>query len=457
MKIFSDYIIQVIAIMFIITMDTASAAPYANSNNSQFYYEIGGASSIFSPLNVGATSISVGGAIEYGMGYSCGKFNLNLGISNILNSFASLGNTIVNGAVGAVTAAIGSLPALILQRVNPGLYDLFQNGKIRAEATLALANKSCEQYESDIRAGKNPYSDWSNLSKSLDWKVQMGTGSYGTSSSDVDEAKRTVETNNGINGIPWLNGIRFGGQSQTAIEVTSDIVKAGYNISLNRTNSGDDTTPTASVSAPERLIDVFPTPASASQWAVDVLGDTHIQTFDNNNGKSTPGHGLAPKIQMEMNTISTNLTNLVNNTNPANIANVKAVSSEDTLINFDVIKAIQNLEPTERAVAISKLSSEVAMSRTLEKALITRRMILTGLREPNVSETPPAIEYAQDALEVLEQEIENVLFEKRIRIELASKTSSIILSLQAKSDQQGKADMQAAERDSRLVIEGSTH
>jgi len=438
--------------LFIVLTHTAYAAPTANSSNSAFYYDIGGARSISSPLNVNANSYDLGGSSEFGLGYSCGKFDPTLGLSNILNSITSLGTGIVNGAVGAVTSAIGGLPSLVLQRVNPGLYDLFQNAKIGAEATLALADQSCEQYESDIRAGQNPYSDWTDLSKVMDWKVQMGSGGFGSASSDVNEAKKTVETNNGKNGIPWLEGTRSGGQGQGPIKLTNDIVQAGYNLSLNR--------PAATSSAPSattRLTEVWSSPAQASAWAVEVLGDIHIRTNDNHATETNPGHGLTPKIQKEITSISTDMTNLVNGSTPLTVANVTAVSSEDTLINYDVIKAVRELEPSERVIAISKLSSEVAMSRTLEKALFLRRIMLTGLREPNISKAPPAMTYGQEAITILDKEIDNILFEKRIRTELASKTASIILSLQEQTEKRGKLNMKAPDQDINLIKEGATN
>ena len=147
----------------------AFSVPLATSNNSRFYYDIGGASSITVPPNARVRTTKLGGAFELGMGYSCGKFDPTLGLANLLNDLSNSGSKLVNGAIGAVTAAIGSLPALILQRINPGLYDLFQNGLIRAEAILALANQSCEQMEHEIKQGKNPYKDWVNLSKAIDW------------------------------------------------------------------------------------------------------------------------------------------------------------------------------------------------------------------------------------------------------------------------------------------------
>jgi len=134
----------------------------------------------------------------------------------------------MNAMVAAANSAIASLPALILQRANPGLYDLFQNALLQAEETLQLATKSCEQMEAEIAAGKSSYADLLMLSKGNDWKVQMGIGGK-----DAVSAKESVEEANGENGVPWIGG-QAGGSGLQVLEFTGDIVPAGYNIHMIR-------------------------------------------------------------------------------------------------------------------------------------------------------------------------------------------------------------------------------
>ena len=107
----------------------------------------------------------------------------------------------MNAMTAAASSAIAALPALILQRANPGLYDLFQNALLKAEHTMQLATKSCEVMEAEIARGKNPYADLITLSKGNDWKLQMGIGG-----NDAVTAKEAVDSANGENGIPWITG-----------------------------------------------------------------------------------------------------------------------------------------------------------------------------------------------------------------------------------------------------------
>jgi integrating conjugative element protein (TIGR03755 family) len=440
--------------ILLLVNNIATAAPQAFPTNSEFYYNIGGASSVTLPANYQAGRVKFPAHVEVGFGYSCGNFDPTLGLANILNSVKNIKNDLVNGAIGAVTAAIGSLPALILQRVNPGLYDLFQNGKIRAEAALSLANASCEEMERQISNGENPYKDWIEVSKSYDWKLEMGNGGWQSSGSDVTEAKEKVETDNGKNGVHWIGGDRAGGDGQEAIHVTRDIIRAGYNMEYGRWATNQDAAPT---SGPDqsRLSELWPDPDKAERWAVDVLGDLYLHTFDGHPTESEPGHGLSLKIDTERRDIITNLNDLVQGAQPANLDNLQKVSASDLMLNIDVIAALQDMPAVERSVLVNKLASEVAMASVLEKALLIRRLLLSGAREPNVANSP-APKHIQEILAVLDQDINNVLFEKRIRTELVADTAGLLLQMQSKIANRSRADQLRNHRDQQTITEGAT-
>ena len=446
-----------LVLLFISFIQTKAFADIANSGNSQFYYDIGGARSITAPLSTGASSNTISGSAKFGFGYSCGNFNGIAGVGNIINN---LDTNILTLGTEVLSGAIASLPMLIVQRASPGIYDLVQGFLIKAEGIIALANKTCEQYESDIRKkGVGAYSDWTDVSKITDWKVEMAYAKGGEDT-DVNRAKKRVESNNGDNGLPWLEGKIRGGKSQKKIKVLEDIVRAGFNLSLNRNADNDTTTYGSSLStiSSDRLSSLWTgEPKAASDWAVDVLGDIHIRTYDKRAIQTRAGFGLAPKIEAKTGQVLSRLEKLVaGNTDPT-IANLQDASSDALLINYDLIKAIQNLEPSERAIAVSKLASEVAMSETLEKALYIRRLLLTGMREPNVAQIPQAIAIAREAVETMTQEIDNILFEKRVRSELTSKTASIILSLQRESERRGTTNMHESAYDRNLMKDGAAN
>ena len=235
-----------------------------------WYYEIGGAEPVSAPANPSVVSVTLGGSAQLGLGYSCGRFDPVAAVTSTLNDIGDGVDDMMNAMTAAATAAIAALPALILQRANPGLYDLFQNALLKAEATMQLATKSCEQMEAEIARGKNPYADLITLSKGNDWKVQMGIGG-----NDAVTAKAAVEAANGDNGVPWIGG-SAGGAGQPELRFTGDLVVAGYNVQLNRPLTS--TSPPPDMDA--RLVEVWSTPLDARDWVVDVVGENIVTTCD---------------------------------------------------------------------------------------------------------------------------------------------------------------------------------
>ena len=91
-----------------------------------------------------------------GLGYGCGKFDPVAAVTSTLNDIGAGVDNMMAAMTAAATSAIAALPALDPAARQSGLYDLFQNAPIKAEETMQLATKSCEQMEAEIAQGKNP-------------------------------------------------------------------------------------------------------------------------------------------------------------------------------------------------------------------------------------------------------------------------------------------------------------
>ena len=393
-------------------------AAQAPTEDGLWYYEIGGAEPVSVPANPAVVSTTLGGSAQLGLGYSCGKFDPVAAVTNTLNDIGSGVDNMMNAMTAAATSAIASLPALILQRANPGLYDLFQNALIKAEETMQLATKSCEQMEAEIAQGKNPYADLITLSKGNDWKVQMGVGG-----NDAVTAKTTVESSNGDNGVPWIGG-QAGGSGQSVLEFTGDIVEAGYNINMNRPVT--DTTPVPAASS-TRLSEIWSSPADARDWTVEVVGENIVTTCDTCRKDSIPGTGLLPKLYQESATVTTEIQNLVSGATPLTLTNLDQITAPGVAITRQVIEAIREMPASEQSLIMGRLVSEISTARTVEKALFARRLLLSGRQVPEVYATEVAREHADNSIAELDKEIENLLFETRVRKEVVSDTVATLL------------------------------
>lgn len=387
------------------------------TEDSLWYYEIGGAEPISRPANPEVTSVTLGGSVQLGLGYSCAAFDPVIAVSNTLNNIGQGVDDLMNAMTAAATNAIAALPALILQRANPGLYDLFQNALLKAEETMQIATKSCETMEAEIARDKNPYADLITLSKGHDWKLQMGIGG-----NDAVTAKEAVEAANGDNGIPWIGG-PAGGAGQPALNFTGDVVEAGYNIQLNRPV---ETSGPALVT--NRLTEIWPSSIDARGWVVAVLGEQVVTTCDGCPKDSVPGTGLLPTLAQESEVVAENLQALIASSAPATREQLELVTAPGVAISRQVVEAIRAMPATEQVLIIGRLVAEIATARTVEKALLARRLLLSGRQVPEVYAADVARRHADTAVAELDREIDNLLFETRVRREVVSETIVTLLA-----------------------------
>lgn len=397
----------------------------APTGSSRWYYHIGGADAVLPALNRGATSVRLGGSIDLGLGgLNCNGFDFGANISHALDGAVDKVEALITEAGQNL---ISALPGLIIQRASPSLYELYQEVASYAEAAISLATKSCEQMQSDMAAGRNPFDGWLTASMEYNMKNKAGDNASGTRTIDVISAVRDVQADGGKKGVPWVDGQKAGGDGashQPPIRVVTDVVTAGYNLTLGKSmdllNTGK-----APQDTDTRLGQVFKTPKEAADWAVDVLGDIEIKS---GAPGATPGHGLGPKIEKDRDAMTEALAKLVSGATKPSPAELAKVSAPGTGLTREVLEAIRKLPAADQAVAIGKLAGEAATAANVEKALMVRRLLLSGFQEPHVYASP-AGQDIQRLVGVIDREIDQLLYETRIRRELFAATAGTLLDV----------------------------
>jgi len=394
----------------------AAAQPIEDGS---FYYSIGGGAPIGPPASTQTETVSIGASLAWGSNLTCGEFDPFVTVSNQLNGITEGFEQMMSDVLEAATAAVASLPGLILQRANPGLYDLMQNGILQGKLDVEYAKTSCEQV-SRLLADKLPVDDWTLVSTGQNWRQAAVDGQ------DIIEAKRNVEATAGEGGVPWTCGELRGGAGQPAVDVNADTVAAGYNVLLNRAPC-DDTAIVAADPEVDRLAVQWNTPAAASAFAVEVLGDTAIRTCEGcDKLESTPGKGLAfvhDETRVEVGTV---LADLIAGNAAPTFEELLAVSAPPgILVTRPLIEAIRADE--ERDLIVERLAGEIALARTLEQALMVRRMIQAGKREPNIASIGPAQDALETSLSDLTAEIDGLLYEIGVREANTSTTAQKLL------------------------------
>ena len=203
-----------------------------------------------------------------------------------------------------------------------------------------------------------------------------------------------------------------------------------------------------------RLSEIWSSPTDARNWVVDVVGENIVTTCDTCRKDSIPGTGLLPKLHQESAAVTTDLQNLVSGTTPLTLTNLDDVTAPGIAITRQVIEAIREMPATEQGLIIGRLVGEISTARTVEKALYARRLLLTGRQVPEVYATEVAREHADTSIAELDKEIDNLLFETRVRREVVSDTITLLLQRAAARRQSSLNVPQVSPVDLRSLTHG---
>jgi len=414
-----------LGIALTIIAGVGQAAPLP-SGDSGWYYAIGGAEPVATVLTPDAAKRKMNISYEFGLSYSCGKFDIVSRFKNLFD-LGQIANYYKSQILSTVTGAIYSLPLYIVQRSTPALYELFQTYSAEISLEFADSIKTCEQFERDILAGRDPYEKWVQAAKGILWRNEMDNNP------DAVTAKEKVETVGAAAGIPFpktLSGsvVNAGGHGEPPIEPVKDITAAGWNVVLDRSVTDNSQFQAANGVTP-RLVELFPTPKDAADFAVEVLGDTIIQQCSDVqcNKDGVPGNGLGPAFHKLRETVAGDLATLLGKSGTPSANDLKQISAPGVAVSLRVIDSLRQLPKEERAILAGRLATEIAMARTIEKAMAVRRLLLSGKRVPEVAALAAATEAADKAVAEIQKEIDNLLYEQRVSREIASNTAAAIV------------------------------
>ncbi len=375
----------------------------------------------------GGRAVSMGGAgnmqsIGVGIGWNsnliCGDMSITTTLQNQLNGITNGFQTIMSNVIQNATSAVASLPALIIQRADPGLYNLLTNGILQARMDFDRSKMTCRAIANRMADMAGGQAGWDQLAEGMALRDAV-------SSTDAVSAIEQAESNKGNNGVPWVGGGNAGGSGQSSIKVVGDVTRAGYNL-LNGRNATDTSSIARSACGNRLTCQTWSSPQAAADWATRVLGEREQRTCENcTKTQTTPGAGLRPMIQEEYETKLQVLQELVTGARLTTLANLDAAGSSSLPITRGVIEALRD-EPDQDVLG-RRLASEAALSSVLEKALLLQRTLLTGKKEPNVAANELAVQAVDQENSALEQEINNLKTELELRRTLAGNSAMAII------------------------------
>ncbi|MEH8189914.1 integrating conjugative element protein [Gallibacterium anatis] len=397
------------------------------------FYQIGGGSAVMTP-----PSRKRPHELALGLGWKanlmCGNFDIQTTVKNQLNGITDGFKDLMGNVIQSATGAVASMPAMIIQRANPQLYDILTNGVLQGRLDFADAKTSCEELANKA-ADYMADAGWGMMAKQQNFQEIAST------EQDAVRAKQKSDKEDGKRGINWVGGEKRGGEGQKLIDVIGDVVAAGHNI-LN----GKPVLSSSAVSNSEcsgAMCQTFPKPSDIRDFTKRVIGDKGIKTCNTcGEQKATAGSGLSPVIEEEHIKVLKDLQDVLNTPEPT-AEQLQAVSSPMIPVTRGLIEALK--EDPEAKVLAHRLASEVALSKVLNKALLARRAILAGMREPNVAVNDKAQTELEKALVMLDREIEQVRMEMELQRSLTNNTALMVINKRVR-DQQDTLNSNAGDK-----------
>jgi len=406
-----------------------------------FDYRIGGGMLSGPPTAVHTVPVlSFGSGWDLGM--ECGKFDPKITVSNQLNGITDGFKNMMNNIIQSATGAVASLPALAIQRADPALYDLLQQGILQGKMDFEWAETSCQEMASVMMGDQGfPFEKFKVNAQVSEWAYQIGAKG-GDAKATKDEVDRLEAGNEGAE---WICGVKKGGVAMPPINALRDVVIVGYNVLFDQSNPCTTASipPAAGQGTP--LWEYWSGPVAASTWAMEVVGDTEIRTCETcKKLETTPGKGLTYKHRDMSDSIYNDLEDLVNGVTPMTWQNLNRVSAPPgVLVDDTVIAAIRKRPLDSQPTMIRKLAGEIAYTRLVEQGRLLTQMLRSGVKEPNVSNLQSAKAVVNDAIDHLQVELDQLDNEIKTRQAIAKLTIQRIVGAEEREIQNTRAPSRA--------------
>lgn len=386
--------------------------------SDQIYYQIGGGSGYMTPPTR-AKSLK---AIEFGIGWKanlmCGNFDIKTTVKNQLNGITEGFKDLMSNVIESAKGAVASLPAMVIQRANPQLYDILTNGVYQGRLDFNRLKTSCEAMSKQL-ADYTLNGRWAKSADLENYKDIVAT------EPDAQKAQKKSEDNKGKNGKEWIGGQKRGGEKQEQIKLIKDVSEAGYNLLHNR--NALDKKPLLGPSCTGATCQIFDSPQKLSDFLTRTIGEQSISTCIEDCGPKTSskaGVGLAPAIEEENLRTVEKLEQVLNMDTPSK--EILAELSSNTIpVTRGLIEALR--EDPDVELLSQRLGAEIATAKVMEKMLLARRAILAGMREPYVAADKNAQEELEKALNKIDLEISQVKLEMDMQKMLTSNTASVVI------------------------------
>ncbi len=417
-----------------------------NAVSDGLFYSIGGGSVISQPPTTNSMQL-LGLKAGINSDLMCGNFDIKTTIGNQLNGLTSGFKDLMGDVIQGATGAVSSMPAMIIQRANPGLYDMITNGVAQAGLSFDRSKLSCENMSKKLADYTMGDRAWTDSAVGDEYRDAVNR-----SGGDALKAEEAKDNATGEEGARWIGGQKAGGKGQPAIQPTHDLAKAGYNMMNNQPVNSNSNVPKNRCNG--SACRIFSNAEEAAAAVVKVLGDRSIRTCtdpskcqsggeDNAPGSSVAGTGFGPVLDEATKTNLEALNRLVNSRGAPSAEELGKLKTGGLAVTRGVIEALR--DDTDRNALVQRLAGELAMADTIETALAMRQMLTTGESEPNAAAQKQAIEEGDRRVDSLDRGLETLKNEMELRRAITS--NSLLKTLERQEIRNSANQLQQKDAD----------
>lgn len=415
-------------------VSNASSLEHSPRLQAVMGYQIGGGYLPEKPTNEELINI-----LQLGTGWDSNvdlnEFDPRIAISNQLNGVTEGIHEMLGTIIESATGDIVGLAGMAIQRANPGLYDMLQQGVLQGRMDYEAAEKSFEDMsETLMQEASFPFQKYQLAIKSQNLASAID-GLSGSFTGDPIKARLNFKAMDHANGgAEWVCGVKKGGSGvMEPVKAIEDVVEVGYNIMFDRA-ACETTAIDAATGLGTPLFTYWESPSQASEWSKRVLGDIEIRTCDGcTKIRGSLGKGLTYMHRDMADEIEEDLEELVSGTTDLTHANLRKVSAPPgVIINDTIIMAIRKKDAGVQAEMVRKLAGEISYARLIEQGRLLTQLLRTGMGEPNVAAFEPAKVIVKEAIDQLKGELDLLHHEVNVRESIATKSIITIMGMEEK-------------------------
>lgn len=187
-----------------------------------------------------STRLSVGINPRAGLKMSCGELDFWINIDAEMKRLERRLKDTVKEAqakiMASISGAISSFFQYALMKINPVLGQLTTKQLDEQLELFELNIKQCQDYERDVKNGRNPFGEIIQVAVGEEWRHSIGL--VDSKEAALDEVEEEMMKEARKKGVTMFDGQRYGGEGQDPINMTKGIIEAGMNLNLGRSDKG---------------------------------------------------------------------------------------------------------------------------------------------------------------------------------------------------------------------------